>query len=688
MLTQTFKRYEIKEELGVGGMATVYRAYDPSFERDVALKILKRELLEDPQLRERFERETKIIAKLEHAAIVPVYDVGFDNNQLFYVMRYMTGGSLTERIQDGNLTVEQIAYILLRLADALDYAHRKGIVHRDLKPGNILFDENDNAYISDFGIAKFAQAATRITHSGIIGTPRYMSPEQARGDEVDGRSDQYSLGVILFEMLSGHAPFEATTPLAMAFKHATEPAPNILDINPSLPPGVGDIFKKTLEKNPWDRYDTTAEFAKAFLEALPADTVMNAKFITPLPPRIPQKDALPAKPPSAPRLKTSNWMIAGFIALALIGLSLWGYFGLNQTNASTPTPTTATISTSLPSPATSPPTEPATVTPTQEITAEPISIPVIPGVGGALRIALTTSREVYLMDIDGRNITQLTNTNIPKLDLQWLPGGKELLYVEGKCVYTVNVEEAQPVPAKVGCFSGEYFEGFRVSPDGSHVAISIERRLIVLPFDLEFLSTAKTSFELQNWDKTCINYADVAVKGAQWSADGKSLAIKYQSIVNQRVGDTVRIVNVDLVRCKSVDPLVIDEFPGKHFSPEGYQKTPALPYFHWDGNQRFLLNTFIRNSGYGELYLYDETTTQATHLNPVGDCCYRNATLSPDGTHMLFLFQDKNRGAESETFLYYMPLDGTEPLTPFKLPLGFFSNIREEILFALQDSTP
>lgn len=683
---QKFKRYEVIEELGIGGMATVYRAYDPLFEREVALKVLKRELLEDPELKERFERETKIVAKLEHAAIVPVYDVGFDNGQLFYVMRYMTGGSLSERINAGSLDLEQVAYILLRLADALDYAHRKGIIHRDLKPANILFDEVGNAFISDFGIAKFAQAATRITHSGIIGTPRYMSPEQARGEEIDGRSDLYSLGVLLFEILGGKAPFEATTPLALAFKHATEPAPDILKVNPDLPPELGPILKKAMEKEPGDRYETCAEFANAFLEALPSGAAPNAKLITPLPPRPPHRHEAPTQAPSVPepaqRSRKNVWMIGGLAALILITFGLWRTFGPNSPiNDSTSTPETATATNIPPSPTPSP-TASATITPTE--TLAPSTTPIVED-GGAINIALTSNREIYLMDMDGRNIKQLTKTGIPKFDLQWLHDGNELLYGEGKCVYKVNVEESQPQPERIACFTDERFEGFRVSPDGNHVAISIERRLIVLPFDLELLGTAKSAFELQRSEKVCVNYSEVAVKGAQWSADGKSLAILYQSAIGQRLGETVRIMDVDLARCKAVDPLVIDEFPGGHFVPEGYGALPVLPSYHWDGRERFLLNTYIRNGGYGDLYLYDMAAARETHLNPVnGVCCYRSATFSPDGTRILFAFQDIGKGSGSRTELYYIPLDGSQPVVPFRLPLDIFKDIRENIMLALR----
>ncbi len=182
MSPQKIGRYEIKSELGRGGMATVYKAYDPRFEREVALKVLPHEMMHDSSFRTRFEREAKTIARLEHPAIVPVYDVGEEDDQPYFVMRCMTGGSLADRIAKGPLSLKESAKIMERIGAALDVAHAKGVVHRDLKPGNILFDVAGEPYVSDFGIAKISLSQSNtVTGGAIIGTPAYMSPEQASG---------------------------------------------------------------------------------------------------------------------------------------------------------------------------------------------------------------------------------------------------------------------------------------------------------------------------------------------------------------------------------------------------------------------------------------------------------------------------------------------------------------------------
>src|SRR6185436_15641622 len=257
--------YEVKSELGRGGMATVYRAYDPRFEREVAVKVLPSELLHsDPQFRLRFEREAKIIAQLEHSAIVPVYDVGEADGQPYFVMRYMNGGSLSDRIKAGGLTIEDASRILGTIAPGLDEAHAYGIIHRDIKPSNILFDKRDNLYISDFGIAKLSQAQSgNVTGSAIIGTPAYMAPEQAQGDEIDGRADIYSLGIILYEMVTGRQPYEADTPMAVAIKHITDPVPYILNANPKLPEGMNAIIQTAMAKNRNDRFPTAVDMTNA-----------------------------------------------------------------------------------------------------------------------------------------------------------------------------------------------------------------------------------------------------------------------------------------------------------------------------------------------------------------------------------------------------------------------------------------
>ena len=294
------------------------------------------------------------------------------------------------------------------------------------------------------------------------------------------------------------------------------------------------------------------------------------------------------------------------------------------------------------------------------------------------------------MDIDGSNLEALTQTDIPKFDLQWLPGGEELLYVEGNCIYTIVVEPTPKEPEQRACFNDPKFQGFRVSPDGERVAISIANRLLVLPFDFQVLAAVSSAFELQQLDSLCLDYAAVTVKGALWSSNGRMLAIRYQGIVNGRIGDTIRVIQGNWERCPEVAILELDELPADHFVPEGYARYPLIPSYQWDGDQRFLLNSFIRNNNYGELYLYDMSTEMERHINPIDRvCCYGSAAFSPNGTYVLLVFQDVRGGSNSETELYYIPIDQLDSgaaFTPLRLPRLFFQNPDENIQLALRPS--
>ncbi|MBP6472702.1 MAG: serine/threonine protein kinase [Chloroflexi bacterium] len=264
MLPQKIGRYEIKAELGRGGMSIVYLAHDPHFERDVAIKLLPHELLHHTTFRRRFDREAKIVAALDHPAIVPVYDFGEQDTQPFLVMRFMAGGSLTDRLKQGSLTIHETARILNRLAPALDEVHRRGVVHRDLKPSNILFDQRNEPFISDFGTAKFTFEHTKLTETGgAVGTPAYMSPEQIQAEvEIDGRSDIYTLGIILFEMLTGKHPYQTKTPIGLAVKHIFEPVPRLQDMQPSVPAACQPVVAKVMAKKREDRYQTAVAFTQ------------------------------------------------------------------------------------------------------------------------------------------------------------------------------------------------------------------------------------------------------------------------------------------------------------------------------------------------------------------------------------------------------------------------------------------
>jgi eukaryotic-like serine/threonine-protein kinase len=268
MAEKNFARFQILGEIGIGGMGLVYQADDPAAESSVAIKILPPEFIHDLGLRANFEREVRLISSLEHESIVPVLEYGAFQGQPYLVMPYMPGGSLAERLVHGPLSPLETAQILDRLANALDYTHQQGIVHRDLKPSNILFGEDGQAFLADFGIALQNQAIWSI--SGVVrGSPAYLSPEQAlRNESIDRRSDVYSLGIIVYEMLTGVKPFQGDVSMVVVLKQIHDEPPLLRSYNPQIPVALEEVVLQALAKNVVERYQTAGEFSAAFHQAL------------------------------------------------------------------------------------------------------------------------------------------------------------------------------------------------------------------------------------------------------------------------------------------------------------------------------------------------------------------------------------------------------------------------------------
>jgi predicted Ser/Thr protein kinase len=278
LVEATHGDYQILQEVGRGGMAVVYRATEIHLARTVAIKVLPPELTFARGATERFRREARTAAALDHPGIIPIYRISSQGKLFWYTMRYLEGRSLAELLHEkGRLGVSEAAAILDQVASALDYAHQRGVVHRDIKPGNVMLEAQGRVIVTDFGIAKELSGSGLTGSGAILGTPYYMSPEQCRGGELTGAADQYSLGVMTFQVLSGHLPFEADSAIDVIHKHVTEAPPPLDSVVPGLPRHVTEAVGRALAKKPGDRFPTVVAFANALRQAPSDETLIMSR---------------------------------------------------------------------------------------------------------------------------------------------------------------------------------------------------------------------------------------------------------------------------------------------------------------------------------------------------------------------------------------------------------------------------
>lgn len=606
-----FGRYQIFDRIGQGGMSTVYHAQDTLFQREVALKVLPPHLVDDPAFRERFDREAKIIARLEHQAIVPVYDYGEHEGQPFIVMRLMTGGSLAERLRQGRLSLLEVNGILQRICGALDKAHAAQIIHRDLKPGNILFDGDGAAYLADFGIARMMEGSGTVT---VMGTPQYMAPEQAENQPVDARTDVYQAGVMLFQMLTGKVPFHAPTPAGLIYQHIHSPVPSVRTVDRTLPAFCDVIIQKAMAKDPKDRFQTTGELATAFAQALYSK----------------KEGSMPA------------WMwvvgaillfifVAG-VCVSLIPLALNQFVPAEET-LDLPSPPVLTLQPTAEITSTTPTaampaatlTLPISITPNgQPSLTTTFSLPANTG-GGTGWLAYAADQNgnfnIFRRQIDGSAQQQLTNFNANAFRPVWSPDGSQIAF---------------------HVLQNEQWDIFVMNSDGSGIVnVSQNQRDDSFPSwspdgqQLLFQSNREGDFEIyqMNRDGSSVlplTNNELDEQGPAWSPDGTMVAF------SRRISGVSSLVVAALGTM--TERVVVET------------ESSSFPVWSPDGLQLAFHSTMDGNS---EIYRVNLDGTGLTRLtNTLQDEFY--PFWSPDGGWIVYhADMDGNRE------LWVMPADGS-----------------------------
>jgi len=765
-------RYQIQSLIGQGGMASVYKAYDPNLRRPVAIKVIHPHLSNNPEFFRRFEEEATAVARLRHPNIVQMYDFNHDGDLYYMVMEFVMGETLQTRLKRLNtskrrLSIKEAITFTSEICDAADYAHQRGMIHRDIKPANIMLDVDGNAILMDFGIARMVGASQHTASGAVLGTAMYMSPEQIQGLQTDARADIYSIGVTLFEMLSGKPPFEADSAMTLMMMHLNDPLPDLHELRPDIPSELLAITNIALAKNRNERYQSASEFANilrklpdlpkispavvstapepppispeaTFIEAAVIKDTGETIIEVPLPvtpakglskPVVPVVMQPPAQPQYQPTLveqivqpvqhtttpaakafpermpverKKSKAWIPLLVLLLFVILGGGGYFGYTQFlggGKNSPEPS-ATVDSGALLPAT--PATPLQVTPTLQPTATvteipsptpteaPTATPAPVVIGGADKIAFLSGKNVWVANLDGSELTQLTQDSTEKTYLRWLPDGQGLSYISGKCIESVSLSAEI---SQITCFNNaDKLEGFEVSPDGLQVVIGLDSQVYLVPFDLEQLATAYSHDSLSAL-ATCENlapYTRNSARYARWSDDSKTWAVVAQVPYKGMRADVVVVFPIDTCYPNNYASFDV-QFPPPHFTYAGYDKFPSIQDLGFDGNSLFVLHGITRNDGFGDLHLFNmDTFVFSEGINPINDtCCYRDAEFSPDGSYLVFAYQDITLGQSSTTRLYYIPFGSIGTGASYEpLPLPEITDPKERPQPVLRPSIP
>jgi len=570
---ETVGPYTITAFVAQGGMATIFRAHHAALDRDVALKVIHPALREDKTFLARLQREASIIAKLNHPNIVTVYDFSEFDGTPFLALQYVDGKTLKEVLRARKLETSQILEIVRPVAAALTYAHAQGVLHRDVKPSNILIDRDGHVYLTDFGLARLAQSSeSTLSHEMLIGSPQYISPEQAKAEGVDVRTDVYSLGVVLYEMFTGRVPFAGDTPYATVIAQINEPPPAARSLNPKIRPAVEQVLRKALAKDPNQRYASVREMMHALENAAQGPREQGAALAAP-----PRAGAgrKPSHLPWIPLVLALGALILLFACLAGGAFLAWqaqNQSGGGPTRAAvvitgTTTPVGAgtarapLLATATPSrPVASPTREGATQAPGLSAPRGKIAYSVAVG-------ELAEQHSIWIADADGTDARQLIEiANWPAL----APDGKQIAYhrIKDEGIYVANIDGGNPrriVGGETCCVQW--------APDSKRVTFLQGK-----------LKAGDTKIMLANADGTGI--AEITTGfNPTWSPDGARLAYAGCQPNSTQCGLFV----LDL-KTKAATMLTRDNGGNPQWSPRG----DRIVYHADDGKGH--INVFVANS--------------------------------------------------------------------------------------------